>query len=248
MTSDLASFSDWTLALLPRLLLYPGGLWMLAGLLTVRAFWGGRDAVRPDAFLLLLSRSNLLSTALAWAVLALSAFPGASLLPLPVDRLALAGLCALSFILDVKAPTRSQVMACAGITLALIVPVVGDDGLLSTYTGPLIALSLSILAVLGGTAILLVVEPEQNRLAADVRLFAWLGLVLSPLWPHLPLGLAPLSGVVASLIVFLVASLLSLAVKRGREASSLPWPIAPALATQWLLALVALLVALLVSY
>jgi len=31
MTPALAQFSDWVLALLPRLFIYPGGLWMLMG-------------------------------------------------------------------------------------------------------------------------------------------------------------------------------------------------------------------------
>jgi hypothetical protein len=79
----------------------------------------------------------------------------------------------------------------------------------------------------------------------DVRLLAWLGLVLSPILHSQQFGSEFLSAVVASVVVFLAASLLSLVVTRTVKGRRLLWPVGSILVTQWLLALGALLVALL---
>src|SRR5437868_6034119 len=101
MNSWLGPFSDWTLALLPRLFLYPGGLWMLSMLLPLCLLPARR---RSRAFLppasCLLPAGPSPQLAVAWVALALLPLPGAAPLPFPVDRLSLAGLLVTSLALD----------------------------------------------------------------------------------------------------------------------------------------------------
>src|SRR5947209_7751164 len=108
MNSWLPLFSDRTAALLPRLLLYPGGLWALIMLLWLRTLSSGVEGGKPwslPSFRLLLSilvvepRSQPAAAA-AWVGLALLPLPGAAALPFPADRLSLAGLLLTSLALD----------------------------------------------------------------------------------------------------------------------------------------------------
>jgi len=100
VTPELASFSDWTLALLPRLFLYPGGLWLLVMLLALRFASGCARSVYPRALFADLSHANLISVSTAWVALALAPFPSSATLPSPVDSLVLAAIALLSLLLD----------------------------------------------------------------------------------------------------------------------------------------------------
>ncbi len=82
--NGLEGFSDWTLALLPRLFLYPGGVWMLAAVLGLRFASGGLAAIKPSALVSDLSGVSLLAVAVAWAGLSLVPLPDASPLSAPL--------------------------------------------------------------------------------------------------------------------------------------------------------------------
>ena len=180
MTSELASFSDWTLALLPRLFLYPGGLWLLVMLLALHFARGGRKALSLQALSGELSRANLLSLAVAWAAVALSPMPGAGALPSPVDSLVLAALPALSLLLDLDARSQRVFLAAGAITVTLLLPAIEYGSLLVRAVGPTGLLVAVGLAVLCG---LVALTWEGDRgLAGEVRWLAWFCLGVVPLW------------------------------------------------------------------
>jgi hypothetical protein len=179
MTPDLQSFSSWTLALLPRLFLYPGGLWMLAALLWLRVNSGGLSAVRPSMLLRGLAGARLGSLATAWAALALLPLPGAATFAIPADRLALVALLAVSLVFD-DAGLEERYLSM-GITLAAVAPVASQRSLISTGSGGW-ADWLAALAIGVGLFFL----PASGGLAGKVRLLGWLGLGSAPLWALLP--------------------------------------------------------------
>jgi hypothetical protein len=180
VTPELTAFSDWTLALLPRIFLYPGGLSLLIALLLLRV--ASRDPSSISVRLLFadLLQANLLSVALAWAALALAPFPGSGPLPSPVDTLVLAALPALSLLLDANAPSGRHIAAVGAITLALILPAVASNSLLP----PLASLSLlsiiSSLAVISG--LLALAWMGDMGMAGQVRWLAWLYLGIALVW------------------------------------------------------------------
>jgi hypothetical protein len=244
MTPELAAFSDWVLALLPRLFLYPGGLWMLAGLGAIRLAAWGCEGLGPGRLAVELARANLGALAAGWAALALLPLPGAQPLPTRVDTWALAALLAISLLLDLdKAPAESRRLrglAAAGITLALLAPLAFGQRLLAS--GEELAANwaahLAVFAV--GLGIVVLAWSGDDELTGQVRGLAWLSMGLAPLWPYLPSG-----WVTSTLAVFFASTLLWRAAIAARTTPALSPRIVPALATQWLLALVALLVALL---
>lgn len=247
MTPELAAFSDWVLAILPRLFVFPGGLWMLVGLAVIEFAWAGRESLRSKHWIAQLSQVNLGAAACAWAALALLPLPGTQPLPTPVDRWALVALLAVSLLLDLEnqqnqqSETRHQrTLAGAGITLALLAPLASGQALLVSEgaLGMTWAARLGAFAVGLGIATLLL--SGDRGIGANVRGLAWLAMGLAPLWP-----LQPDSWLTPTIVVFLVAG----AVWRGTairaEEPASRQQVAAVLAIQWLPALGSLLVALL---
>lgn len=187
MTPELAQFSEWVLALLPRLFIYPGGLWLLVGVALIRLAGDGAKRVGPKAWLDDLMRANLLSLAIAWAGVALLPLPGTSVLPSPVDRWALATVLAVSLLLDsgMRGAGRGRMaQAGAAITLAILGPLAGGDsivGLPADYASraPL-AFGLAVVAVMVGLVVM--VWWGGGGLAGEVRGPGWLALALMPVY------------------------------------------------------------------
>ncbi len=238
MSLDLSLFSDWTLALLPRLFIYPGGLWMLAALLVLRLGVDGIEWLKLASLARDLSQANLLALATAWAALPLLPLPGAAPLPLPADTFSLAGLIALSLSADVlwgHKQDRQDALAGVAVTLAIMAPVAGRRALLTTSGTPSLADWLSLLAV--GVGLAKLARPSGRDLAGSVRWLAWLGLGAAPLWgvtPTLSALWVSLAYAVAILVVAVVTRLF------GKEATG-----RLALATTWSLAALSLVAALL---
>ncbi len=188
MTPELASFSDWTLALLPRLFLYPGGLCLLVALWALRFVSGVGRSVALQAWLVDLSRANLLSIALAWVALALAPFPGATTLPSPVDGVVLAALVAISLLVDTAVEgggrrAERSLWAAGAITLALVLPAIESGSLLVRAGGSTLFLAASSLAVVAG--LLALCWEGNGGIAAEVRWLAWFCLGVVPLWQRL---------------------------------------------------------------
>lgn len=256
MTPELAAFSDWTLAIVPRLFLYPGGLWLLIALLLLRVTSRGFSSISPRSLLGGLANANLLSVALAWIAVALSPLPGASALPYPVDSLVLAALAALSLLFDITNTDGRTVAIGAAITLALMVPALVGGALL-VPSGELTQSAIaSVLAIM--TGLLALSWTGRVYLASQVRWLAWLCLGLVPLYNLIPQGgvwWASLATALAILILTLAARAGGLRNRSQRIYPPGETPGAPSsgtipdlvVAIVWLLALAALLVALLSS-
>src|SRR5438045_2611516 len=150
MNSWLPLFSDWTVALLPRLLLYPGGLWALIMLLWLRSLSGGAEGGKRwslPSFRLLLSIGvveprSLFAAGAGWVGLALLPLRGAAVLPFPADRLSLAGLLLTSLALDWHSRAMgkgeqpaARVSASVAIVLAVMAPLAGGRSLLQGEAG-----------------------------------------------------------------------------------------------------------------
>lgn len=235
MTPELAAFSDWALALLPRLFLYPGGLWMLGGLLVMR-YVPRLSAYRPTSMLHELAKANLPALATAWAALSLLPMPAAAPLPTPVDGLTLAALLALSMILDINngEVDRQQALVGVGVTLALSTPAVMSRSLLAQSIEWSVPMALSILAV--GVGLVALNRTGGRSLSGDVRLLTWLCVGLLPLWSRLN------SAALTTLVIFAaVAALQFMFRKRLQSERTARW----ATFTLWLLATAGLLAALL---
>lgn len=192
MTPELAQFSDWVLALLPRLFIFPGGLWLLAGVALIRLAGDGTKGVEPKAWLDDLTGADLPSLALAWAGVALLPLPGASVLPTPADRWSLAALLAVSLLLDLgmQGANRTRIAhAGAAITLAILAPLAAGDSLLGlpadlASRAPL-AFGLAVAAV--GVGLIEMLWWGGSGPAGQVRGLGWLALALIPdygdMWP-----------------------------------------------------------------
>jgi hypothetical protein len=242
MTPELAAFSDWTLALLPRLFLYPGGLWLLAALLFFRFASGGLSAVQPSRLLQDLAGLSLLSTALAWTAIALLPFPGVPPLPYPVDRFVPLALLALSLTLDIgdgKA-SRLQGEVTVIMILALLIPAIESRTLFGTSAHPTIAVVASSLAVGIGLVALQRTGEGQQGIEGGVRWLGWLCLGLLPLWQLFAVDSAWLPSLVVGVALLLLCGLGRLLPGGGRAAV---WVASSAL----FLALLGLLPALLAS-
>ncbi|HEX9988404.1 MAG TPA: hypothetical protein VGE45_08000 [Chloroflexia bacterium] len=175
-----AGFSDWTLALLPRLFLYPGGLWMLAALIALLIATNGRASRSYRSLLNDLAQANLPAFATAWAALSLLPLPGTQPLPFPTDRLSLAALLALSMLFDVPSTRREHGLAGTAITLAIMAPMPGGQAILNVGREVTIADWLSLLAVAAGLVAL--VADGALSLSNGVRWLGWLGLGAAPIW------------------------------------------------------------------
>ncbi|HEY0068598.1 MAG TPA: hypothetical protein VGE04_01370, partial [Chloroflexia bacterium] len=128
--NPLAGFSDWALALLPRLFLYPGGVAMVAALLlalfTPRQTTGkGRTSLLRET-LHLAANANTPALACAWAALSILPLPGLAPLPFPVDRFSLVAIIAVSLLFDLtgaREDRRDELWPGVAIVLALMSPV-----------------------------------------------------------------------------------------------------------------------------
>ncbi|HET6262225.1 MAG TPA: hypothetical protein VFG99_08295 [Chloroflexia bacterium] len=124
--NPLAGFSEWALALLPRLFLYPGGLAMAVALalalFTSRPAAGTsvvRHALHPVA------NANILPLALAWAMLSVLPASGTASLPFPVDRFSIVAIVAASLLFDLiasKERHQDELWPSLAILLALMSP------------------------------------------------------------------------------------------------------------------------------
>lgn len=197
--SELAPFSEWTFALLPRLFIYPGGVWLLPALLFWRLLSGGYRSLAPRPLARSLMGANLLSLATAWTAISLLPLPGAPPLPFPADRFTLLALLALSLLLDNYSSAEGWLGA--GVTLALIAPVAGGSVLLLSPGSGRLSEWLAALAVLAGLVGIASLRASQQSLQASARGLAWLGLGAHPLWASMQL---PLAGVVTVSLVYTV--------------------------------------------
>ena len=244
--NDLAGFSEWTLALLPRLFLYPGGLWLLITILGMRFIIDGRQAIRPGSLIVILSRVGLPSMATAWAAVALLPLPGAVSLTFPTDRLALAGLLAVSLAFDGYSAPKDEGRTTTGhrslvtghftelaIFISVLAPLAAQTTLIDVRSG--IPGWISLFAVFLGVAAL---SPQAaSSLSLAVRLIGWLGLASAPLW-MLPRLENPVRGALVYMILMLTAAIVGrLAVGRIKAEWSM--------AVVWSLAALSLLAALL---
>jgi hypothetical protein len=152
--NSLAGFSDWALALIPRLFLYPGGL-AIAAALALALFTSRRapGTSVPRHALSLVANANILSLALAWAALSILPIPGMAPLPFPVDCFALVAVVAASLLFDLlaaKEDHRDEIWPNLSIVLALMSPVTWQDGLMPDVRDQGISSYLAGAAVLAG--------------------------------------------------------------------------------------------------
>jgi hypothetical protein len=230
VTPDLAAFSDWTLALLPRLFLNPGGLFLVGALALLRAATGGLGALSPRALLHDFAGANTLSLALVWAAIAMVAVPGRPL-PFAPGAPVLALLLALSLLLDITGGRGpEQALAGAAVTLALLVPAVESGAGLVVW----IAVGLAVLAGVYALSAL------RADLAAQARAVGWVWLWLSGGLAYLPTGPAWLA-----LVLLPAGALVVGLVLRAARAGKIAGAASPVIA--WSLALPSLLAALLLA-
>jgi len=237
--TELASFSDWVLALFPRLFLYPGGVWMLAALLFMRLTSRGPASLKPVALASDLLKDSLPPLALAWTTLALTPLPSASLLSTPIDRFVLCALALLSMLVGSKVQMDWEGWINIGLALAVLAPLASGIALMGTSQAASISGVLSMLAVTLGLAAL---SSEIGRsLSHDVRWLVWLGLGFAPLWAASEqLSLPGLLWV--SMVYVVVIALFTLASKLSRSALyNREWTIFAVWGTATLALLVALL-------
>jgi hypothetical protein len=198
-SSFLEGFSRWTLELLPRLFLYPGGLWALVALLVLRLASGGVNAIRPRSLAADLLRAPLLPTGCAWVAMALLPLPASGPLWYPADRLVLAGLLLTSLVLD-QAPsseyrvpstefqdttlaTRYSLLAThveVAIALAILAPLASGQALLSAPLNRGAPGWLALGAVVVGLCA--ISNSTTLTLPGALRWLAWLGLAADEFW------------------------------------------------------------------
>jgi hypothetical protein len=207
--TGIQAFSDWVLAALPRLFHYPGGLWLLGSLLVLRAASGGLGAIRLDTFARDFLSARPLSLVLGWVAVAMLPLPGATDLPVPPDRLVLVTLPLLSLAVTAiqGGETRRKLWTAVGVTLALLVPLVGGNSLFVREGYWSVAAVLVMLAVAVGLVSLW--QEARRDMAAAARWLAWLGLGMSPLleWREAPFaGVVWVGGVYLLLVLTLAFS------------------------------------------
>jgi hypothetical protein len=178
--NPLGPFSDWMLALLPRLFLYPGGLWLLGLVVLMRLVSGVPGTRRVSTLVRDFAAANTLSLAVAWVAVALLPLPGANPLPAAPDRLVLTALPLVSLLLSAKESLAiGRAAAVAGLTLALLVPLLQGRELYLVRAEGSLSVVLATLAV--GVALVALWADVPRDLAASARWLAWLGLGLQPL-------------------------------------------------------------------
>ncbi|MEA2572741.1 MAG: hypothetical protein QOH93_39 [Chloroflexia bacterium] len=231
--NPLAGFSDWALALLPRLFLYPGGLALIGALLLALLLpRPNSDSAQTTLHraLHLVAHANIPALACVWAALSILPLPGVSPLPFPVDRFSILAITAMSLLFDFTAKSernRSELWPNVAIVLALMSPVAAQRGLV---TGPAAE---GVIGYLAGAAVLAglvgLFDSMGEGWSQAARWLAWWGVAFA-------LSMLP-AGVWGLLT-------LPLALGLGWGARRLAWSRYVALLA-WLLATSALLTALL---
>jgi hypothetical protein len=255
MDTWLPVFSDWTLALLPRLFLYPGGLWMLLMLLCLGSFPGGvsqggapRSLPSTPRLLPAGDPASQGALALAWVGLALVPLPGAVLLPFPADRFSLVGLLLTSLALDWHAGAANgegrspaaRTSAGLAIVLAVMAPLAGGRSLLQGDAAWGLSGWLSLAAVAAGLLSILALG-TRDPASGGLRWLGWFGLAAAPLWTSGALPVAGPAWVWVSLS-YLAAILVLAGLGRTSYLRRRPWlPVT----TCWALAALSVLAALL---
>ncbi len=188
MTDDAAAFAAWVVALVPRLLLWPGGVALL--LAGGWAWWRQRkiDAAPASALV-------RLGLALAWVVVALLPLPGAAPLVPPPDALVLTGLLLAAGALAGDGARSDGAALCTG---AVAVCAAGAGGFLLPFAAvaPPVAL-LAALAYAGGLASMADSSPAAPPLPRLLLTLGWAGL--AALLPA-PWNLLAGAGVLAALL------------------------------------------------
>ena len=185
--NPLSGFSDWALALLPRMFLYPGGLAIVAALLmTLFMPRPATDATRTTPTTLqhkalhLVALANIPALACAWAALSILPLPGVPPLPFAVDRFTLVAVIAISLLFDftVKAETnRDEIWPNLAIVLALMSPVASQGGLVLGTGEPSVVDYQAGAAVLAGLVGLF--EGVGYGWSRAARWLAWWGMVMA---------------------------------------------------------------------
>lgn len=183
--NPLAGFSDWALALLPRLFLYPGGLAMAAAL-ALALFTSGPVAGTSVArhALRLVANTSILPLALAWAALAILPVPGMAPLPFPVDHFSIVAIVAASLLFDLiasKERDQDELWPSLAILLALMSPLAWQVGLMPGDGGEGVSGYLAGAATLVGLVGLF--GSTRYGWGAAARWLAW--------WAALALGTLP---------------------------------------------------------
>lgn len=216
----LQGFSDWVLALLPRLFLYPGGLGLVAAFVVFRLAQGGLVSLKPEALAQDLDKAPLLSLAVAWTTLSLISLPGASPLAAPVDTLVLVALVLISFSLDKEATFEREGWISAAMALAVLVSTIRGHTLTGYVPASGVSSLLAIFCIaigvvrLSGTA--------QTSPAAVMRWIVWVGLGFGSLLsstnpPGVPGILWTMAMYAIAFLVLNRASRLAFAATRGKR-------------------------------
>jgi hypothetical protein len=206
--NPLAGFSDWALALLPRLFLYPGGLTVAAALLLAlfmsRPATGTARTSLLRETLHLAATANIPALACAWVALSILPLPGLAPLPSPVDRFSVVAIIAASLLFDLagsKEDQRDELWPGVAIVLALMSPVALQRGLMPGGADPGAVGYLAGAAVLAGLVGLF--GGVGNGWSNAARWLAWwgaafaLGLMPGGTWGWISLPAALVLGWVA---------------------------------------------------
>ncbi|MDQ5824271.1 MAG: hypothetical protein M3441_08665 [Chloroflexota bacterium] len=182
--NPLAGFSDWALALLPRMFLYPGGLAIVAALLLALfmprpATDTTRTSVLNEA-LRLVAHVNIPALACVWAALSILPLPGVSPLPFPVDRFTLVAITAISLLFDFilkSKSNRDELWPNLAIVLALTSPAASQSGLVLGVAEPGVVDYLAGAAVLAGLVGLF--DSVSYGWSQAARWLAWWGAAMA---------------------------------------------------------------------
>lgn len=240
MNTDLSHFSEWALALLPRLFLYPGALFALAAWVMLRLAVDGVTGINPRTLILSMTRLNL-PAALAWVAVALLPLPAAAPLSFPAGTFVIAGLLLTSLVTGWSGLTgeREYVPAAAlSANIALAAAVIAPAAAGSTLLRPTVEGTggqiTQWLALAAGMAGLCVLAPGAAReFSSGLRWLAWLGLLAYPLFGQgfipalLALCLAYLAGIaIAGFYARMRALSPSEVAGADRAAASICWGLA----------------------
>ncbi len=187
--SPLAGFSDWVLALLPRIFFYPGGAGLAAALcLALITLRGAASRGRGGVLLVVLrflTAANIPALACAWAALSILPLPGVAPLPFPVDRFSLLAVAATSLLFDLMRPgeaNRDELWPDLAIVLALMSPLVLQRGLALGAQGQGVVAYVAGAAVLAGLVGLF--GSARYGWSGAARWLAWWGAGMA--WAAVP--------------------------------------------------------------